>query len=269
MSAASTNLIKAFEARRSLGFGCGRKENYKPWLDIRNTHSTATRCQVWNPRFGRAMQFLSHGEYLAYLQFEWRSDVVDIREQFPLDPTATLAICDRLKVLHPGYSDGGHVMTSDFVVTFRTPGGLVDKAFQVKRSKADLENKRTATKLFIEAAYWKARHVEWQILYSSQFPKLRCANLKRLAGLRMERLSSERAQEMLEAFRVWERLYPDAKPHALPDDLLTFPDGSFITTETAVLSLAAHRLIRFPIDEVRVDDCVLADFCEESTNAAH
>lgn len=268
MPTPTTNLIDAYEARRKQGYGCGRQENYKPWLDIRNTHSSATRCQVWSPRFGRALQFLSHGEYLAYLQFEWRDDVIDIREQVPLDPTTTLAICGELKVLHPGYRDGGHVMTTDLVVSFRKPGGFVDKAFQIKRSKADLANKRTATKLFIEAAYWKSRQVEWQILYSSDFPKVRCANLKRLAGLRTEKLSAQSAGCMLDAFRVWQKLYPDAKPYSVPDDLLTLPDGGVITSETAVLMLAAHRIIRFPIDDMRVDDCVLADFTEEPPHAA-
>lgn len=253
-------IIARYEEGIKKGLGVGRQSAYQPWMTVWNTKSWANRSHMWSPRLRRTVHFLSHGEYLAFLQFDWMKNVVDIREQFPLDPEETLKICGEMKVLHPGYSRGGHVMTTDFVVTYDTPSGLRDHAYQIKCSQADLENKRTYTKLLIEREYWKRQGVPWTLLLSSDFNKIRTHNLDRLVALRFEAFSEEDFARLLKAFIGWQSMYPDRVPCELPLAFVPASRERSISSEQAVLILAAHQRIKFAIDEVRIEQCPLGEF---------
>lgn len=255
-----TDLITLYEEETAKGCGAGRYDKYRPWLTVWNSSSRANRSHLWSPRQRRQIHFLSHGEYLAYLQFDWDRNVVDIREQFPLDPKETIQICSDLKVLHPGYQTGGHVMTSDFVVTYRTPEGLREHAYQVKRSQAELENKRTYTKLMIEREYWKRKQISWDLLFSSKFNQIRTYNLERLIALRFTDFSEEELCRLMEAFIGWHSMYPDCVVRTLPHSLVPLGRKGNISAAIAVLILAAHQRIKFSIDETRIDDCPIGDF---------
>lgn len=261
------SLIEQYDQKIAAGIGTGQKEHYVPYLTIWNTSSRANRSLLWSSRLQRNVHLLSHGEVLAYLQFDWMRQVTDIREQIPLDPRVTLEICRDFHVQHPGYTFGGCVMTSDFVVTCRTPHGFVDHAYQIKRSRNDLENRRTYTKLRIEKEYWARKGIEWTLLYSADFPGIRCRNLENLYGWREYRASAEDLQFLLRVFRVWQSDYPDALPHTIPEVIVKRPSGDEITSRDAVLLLCAKQLLRFQIDEVRVDDCPLGEFLEVDHHA--
>lgn len=54
---------------------------------------------------GRVVHLLSNGKTEAFLEFEWLNNVIDIREQFFLDPVSTHEICRELNLIHPRSSE--------------------------------------------------------------------------------------------------------------------------------------------------------------------
>jgi len=260
-------LVEEYKTHQAEGLGKGCGGDYRPWLDVRNTRSCAVRSTFWCLKLNRFVHVLSQGEYAAFLQFEWMDDVIDIREQFPLDPELTLSICSELKLLHPGFGRGGIVMTTDLLVTRRTKTGVSCEAYQIKQNQAALANRRTYAKLRVEEAYWRKKSVPWVVLFSEDFPRIRVFNLDRLRGYRAEKTIPADLDRLAELFRNWRELYPDAVPSSLPVGVFELPSGKEIRGEAAVLLLAAHKRLRFAIDNVRVDDCRLADFTEDADHA--
>ena len=97
--------------------GEGEGASYVPWIftrEIKGNSGTSTILNDW--KHGRQVHLLSQGELWAYYILRWRDDVIDIREQFPLDIKRTIAIADMLNVKHP--MDRDHYMTTDLLVTY-------------------------------------------------------------------------------------------------------------------------------------------------------
>ena len=78
----------------------------------------------------------------------WDDNILDIREQYPLDLELTNEICDDRCCKHPGGRNC--YMTTDFYVIYKDGP---EKAFSVKTSKKLLNKKRTKEKLDIERCY--------------------------------------------------------------------------------------------------------------------
>lgn len=165
------------------GRGQGFGENYKPWLTIQDVPSIGLCARVRGHKTNRIHHCFSKLElsYLYHLDFS--REVIDIREQFPLDLTETSAIAQELGVSHPRDPQTGEpiVMTTDFLVTLLEPIGSVEKARTIKYAK-DLCNKRTLQKFEIERIYWINRNVEWAIVTEKNFEKILTGNLEHLHG---------------------------------------------------------------------------------------
>lgn len=147
--------------------GEGTGANYKPWIKIRDFGSQGTASNVIDYKHGRTMQLLSQGEVYYYYLLRWRDDVEDIREQFPLDLADTVDIANRLEIMHP--KDDKTRMTTDLLVT-KTNGQL--EAYSIKTNKSELDNPRTAEKIYIEKLYWESRGVPF--LLNSKTMLIRC-----------------------------------------------------------------------------------------------
>ena len=119
------------------GCGCGTRSGYSPWLQVTSISSLGRSRRVWSPKTGRTHHLLSDVEYALFLVFEWSSDVVDIREQFPLDRDITQDVARIAGFRHPFYpgTDVPTVMTVDFMVTRLRDGLQVQEAFNAKRSE--------------------------------------------------------------------------------------------------------------------------------------
>lgn len=141
--------------------GEGEGANYKPWIKIRDFGSQGTASNVIDYKHGRTMQLLSQGEVYYYYLLRWRDDVVDIREQYPLDLNDTVEIANKLEIMHP--HDENTRMTTDLLVT-KTDGSY--EAYSIKTNKEELvNNPRTAEKIYIEKLYWKSRGIPFFIRF--------------------------------------------------------------------------------------------------------
>jgi hypothetical protein len=149
--------------------GTGRGSEYKPSLVIQDVPSRglATRIQGWKTH--REHHFFSKLELLFFYLLEWSLTVCDIREQYPLDLSETLAIAQQLGIRHPTNPRTGRpiVMTTDFLITIRKPTGLREYARTIKYAK-DLSSIRVMEKFEIERLYWGKRNIDWGIVTENE-----------------------------------------------------------------------------------------------------
>lgn len=174
-----------YERGTKAGRGCGRYEKYRPWITVQDVPSHANKIRAACLRQQRLIHCLSGGEYLTYLQLDFDDRVVEIREQFPLDPNVTLKLCEEYGIRHAGSNFGrnGIVMTTDFLITIKLEEGYAFKALQIKDSQSAL-TERTQEKLVIEREYWQRQGIKYALRLSSDYNQVLCSNLKILAPLR-------------------------------------------------------------------------------------
>ncbi len=81
------------------GRGHGEGGDYKPWLTIQNLSSNGneTRPKGWKTK--RQHEFLSNLERDYFFILEWADNIIDIREQFPLDRGAYISNCCRKRYI--------------------------------------------------------------------------------------------------------------------------------------------------------------------------
>ena len=255
----STNrLFYEYDKLTADGFGRGTGENYKSYLSSFRQRSCAVRGATMVPTCGRRLvHVLSTSEEQVLRVLDWEPSVVDIREQYPLDPRKTMAIADRLGIPHPGHSRGGAVMTSDFLVEYVDETGVQRfRAFQVKDSPKALENKRTAGKLQIEKTYWEERGISWRIVFASSLPPIKLKNLDEFARFRSIVPSDceiDSARSMVQSFLKSNDMRP------LKAVVMDYGGTPFLL---ALKLLCAHKIVSMPIEEKRFLDCTAAEFRE-------
>jgi hypothetical protein len=199
------------------GRGQGRLASYIPWVWITDFYSKGRTHEVWGRKTGRTHQLLSDGEHHAFLLLQWAPDVVDIREQYPLDRDITREIAKSLDIRHPAYP-GTHVptvMTLDFLVTKVVNGSEAFEAFSVKTSE-DLENRATVEKLEIERSSCEALGVPFRLLVKELLPLQKARTLKWIEDGELKELEPE----------PWEGFYADHMARMLHDIPMRRFDGA-------------------------------------------
>ena len=147
--------------REKRGEGSGL--TYKPYIQGREFNSQGTCSTPVDWKTGRTVELLSQGEKAVWHILRWDDNVIDIREQFPLDLSKTTALAEDLGIRHP--KDTKTRMTTDFLVTMKN-GTLL--AVSVKNDERDLQNKRTTEKLYLEMKYWKNKGVSFAVVLKSK-----------------------------------------------------------------------------------------------------
>jgi hypothetical protein len=233
---------QVIERRLKEGRGQGRGADYQPWLHIQDVPSQglATRIKGW--KTGRCHHFLSKLERQYFYILEWSPVVCDIREQYPLELSETLAIAERLGITHPTdpHTRQSAVMTTDFVNTINQAGKLIDQARSIKYSQ-DLSSDRTLEKLEIERVYWSERKIDWGIVTEREIEPILAANVswvhpyRETKALSPVSVAAIRRVEAVLTPRVNERLAPLRDLTDACDDQLGLSPGMS-------LSIARHLI---------------------------
>lgn len=165
--------------RRGEGFGA----DYTPWLTVRDVPSRGRSHRLAGLVTGRVHHLLSDIERRAFLIYDFRDDVRDIREQFPLDLDRTRQIAERAGIRHPVDSKSrlDLVQTTDLVIDLERDGRIVTIARTIKPA-VDLGKPRTIEKIEIERRYWAAHGIDWGIITERELPTVFCRNLELLQG---------------------------------------------------------------------------------------
>jgi hypothetical protein len=90
--------IKRFQ-REKRGLGVG--PDYIPWFLVSDVPSKGRSHRPFCPKTMREHHLLSDNEFYSFLKFWWDDQVIDIREQFPLDRRETFEIAALCGVKHP------------------------------------------------------------------------------------------------------------------------------------------------------------------------
>jgi hypothetical protein len=157
-------------------------EDYKPLFTIVDFSSLGFRTMSYSWIVDRPIHYMSNPESDAGLVFhEPALKVRNLSEQFALDPALTREAAFELGVDHPAIRHLGTmtdiIMSTDLVVTFERPGGMLERhAFAVKRAK-DL-TERIVEKLAIEQAYWAKRNIPWSLLLDTHLPRRLVENMQ-------------------------------------------------------------------------------------------
>ncbi|MFB5089703.1 TnsA endonuclease N-terminal domain-containing protein [Psychrobacillus sp. PGGUH221] len=134
-----------------------------------------TRHLGWKTK--RIHHTLSNFERMYLYFLEWVDEVVDIREQFPLTPLeSTQEISYQLGIKHANVDGVPVVMTTDFVITVKTPKGLIDIVRTVK--PASKLTKRTLEIFEIESRFFIEQGVSWGIILGNNLPKNLISNIE-------------------------------------------------------------------------------------------
>lgn len=144
------------------GRGTGHGKEYTPWLYVHEVPSIGRSHRVLGAASQRVHHLLSDIEYSVFLVLDREFNVVDIREQFPLDRDATIRIADNLGYRRPRAPGSGtdYVMSTDLVVTVQGQGHQFMVAMSVKPS-SELTKKRVKELHAIQEAYWKELGIEF------------------------------------------------------------------------------------------------------------
>jgi hypothetical protein len=136
-----------------------------------------TRIRGW--KTGREHHFMSRLECDYFYLLERSPVILDIREQYPLDLTETLAIATELSIRHPidPRTREPVVMTTDFVNTVRLPVGTIEHARTLKYAK-ELASPRVMEKFEIERVYWASRDINWGIVTEREIDPILTKNIR-------------------------------------------------------------------------------------------
>lgn len=261
----SLGCFKDYELLTAKGKGTGRYENYRPALTVREVPSKACKFRIYSPRFKRTFHFFSAGEYLAFLQFEWQDHVFEIREQYPLNPAVTTALCEEYGIKHPGFSNGrgGIVMTTDFFLSLRRQGGLIEyKAVQIKDTSREVAKPRTNEKLFIEKTYWERQGIKWHLYVSDNFNKQLCRNLETFQIYRCINISCDTLKAAALHVRSLPAMPPDTPITSLKDMLCLHTAELGILNGIEIIKLlTAQKLFSYSKIAVKpFNEAVTGDF---------
>ena len=169
-----------FERYVKEGRGKGSGKHYKPWITIQDfpSNGRVSRSPGW--KSDRIHHFMSDLELRLFYLFEWSDEVRDIREQYPLlDLDLAFSIADEMGIKYPidSNTQTPYILTTDFMLTMKQNGKLVQIARTVKLAK-DLEKKRVWEKLELEKRYWNRHNIDWAIVTEQEISRIFANNIR-------------------------------------------------------------------------------------------
>lgn len=168
------------------GRGQGEGAKYLPWLSVQDVPSRGRSHKVQGTKVDRVHHLLSDLEYAYFLLLEFSERVIDIREQYPLFPTADAQrIAAELGIRYPRYKSTQllFVMTSDFLITQRNENGQLKLAVRTLKYEEEFadssDGQRTVEKFELERAIWADQGVnDWKIVTHQSIGAVVARNLQ-------------------------------------------------------------------------------------------
>ena len=121
---------------------------------------------------------LSQGEMRFWHILRWNDDVLDIKEQYPLDDN----LVDKIYITLFGENsvnpeiEATKQLTTDFFVTLRNGE---KRAFQIKPNLNSINNPHDLKRLHVEKMYFKALGIPWKLIFTDDINLVYFDNIKR------------------------------------------------------------------------------------------
>lgn len=177
--------------------GKGIKSDYVPWHKVtRGDPASMGRSHILLGDYERQHHLLSDKERTVFFFSRMQQNLLDLREQFPLELEdsehelrhykatmnlrpypGTINIANELGFKHPittGNGESTHwIMSTDFLLCIRDDFGKHTMLAISVKQKKELQIKRKVQLLKIEQAYWNARGIEWLLITEAEYdPKI-------------------------------------------------------------------------------------------------
>ncbi|WP_024597002.1 MULTISPECIES: heteromeric transposase endonuclease subunit TnsA [unclassified Pseudoalteromonas] len=158
------------------GRGLGEYQDYKPWLTVYDVPSDGRVHRVFGYKSKRTHHLLSDLELSMFYLLEWRSDVLQVKEQFPLDRDVTKELAEAAGIKHPNLRGLEQYLSSDFLVE-TSSRDLPYFALQAKYMNS-FEELRKIEILELERRYWHEKKIPWQIVTEAEIPRVVKINIE-------------------------------------------------------------------------------------------
>ena len=192
------SIVKQVKAYKNWLKAC--ETNYEPFIKVHNLSSQGLSSIIHGFSSGRNHHLLSNLELSIFLLFDWNNNVIDIKEQYALDPIITDELAVSARIKHPALKGENKIMSSDFLVSFNNPRNQI--SIQAKQS-CDLNDKRVVEKLEIERRYWDRKNIPWKIITEKQIPKTLTENVRWLqSALCTETKNPNLEEKLVQAIQI-------------------------------------------------------------------
>lgn len=225
--------------------GSGRGPNYKPWLTVRDVPSQGRSHRVFGHKAQRTHHLFSDLELAVFLILEWQSDVIEIREQFPLQQGVTMELAAKHGIVHPAVKGVPQYLSSDFLVNSSRPD-LPKFALQVKYS-SDLTRPRVVEKLELERRFWEQKGVPWFLFTQKEISPVVIQNIDWLYSAQRDSIPDEALVHRVNYYCHQFEKNPDISIIDLAKSLdanYEMPDGESLRE---IRQLLAQRFFTFDI----------------------
>lgn len=179
------------------GRGSGRSCKYKPWMTVRNLPSGRSH-RIFGRKSQRTHHVLSDLELAIFLLLEWHSEVVEIREQSPLEREVTSRSADDIGIFNPDIPSVKQYISSDFLMNTKD----IERPKLVLQAKyaAVLNDPITIEKLEIERRYWVEKDAPWHIVTEKEISSFVIKNINWLYPAQQDELHHEILLERVQSF---------------------------------------------------------------------
>ena len=160
-------VTESTKIREGRGLGDGSK--YKPWIKAREIAGEGTASTFPDYKHGREIQVLSQGEAYYYYLFRWRDDVLDIKEQYPLNKKETMELATSMHIKHPDVT-----LTTDLLI-IKKDG--TKEAYSIKDSRKVLKDKEVKDRIALEKSYWDIYKVKFEVLFKRDVNAIKVQNI--------------------------------------------------------------------------------------------
>lgn len=157
----------------------GKGKDYVAFKKANESHSSGTAAQSYDAIEKRIVDTLSKGETEFFWLLRFDENVVEIREQFALNPKYVAEIAVSL-----GFRVPKRILSTDFLVSY-SDGRVVAYSVKDKRTVLDKTSyknegnwKKMIRRQMIEKCYWENIGVEFQMVFAEELNHQRANNIR-------------------------------------------------------------------------------------------
>jgi hypothetical protein len=162
------------------GYGQGRGDVYKPWLQLGDFSSKGVTTRMWSPKTDRVHTFFSNVEKCAFLVAEFREDFEDYLEQGPMERELTLEIAREFRISHPHYwgTKIAAVLTYDGLLFTRgKQPQLIDCKHSMTEITGRIEQQYALRHEYARRKGYSIRHITdasypWELIHNLQWIRM-------------------------------------------------------------------------------------------------
>lgn len=156
-----------------------RGREYIPALTIHSLNFVGLSTRIPGTKSGRQHELLSKNEQNYFVIAEFSANVIDIREQFPMNIDKTQLIASELGLDHPFDPKIREqiCMTSDFCITI-CKGNFTFDIIRTIKPVSELVHQRTIEKYEIGRIYWEREGINWGIVTELEINKALAKNIR-------------------------------------------------------------------------------------------